>query len=99
VFAEDMKKLPWTTFVSQSNAVDAYVSEKSLHARLGTVAAPVTVLFGEEDQRVDPESLRGYDGVPGVEVIRLPGAGHTPIWEQPEAVAEQIRASHTRGDA
>jgi len=51
-----------------------------------------TIVFGEQDRRVDPASLSGYDGVPGVEVVRIPEAGHTPIWETPERVAEALGA-------
>jgi pimeloyl-ACP methyl ester carboxylesterase len=92
VFVEDLQATPWATFAGATKAVDRYLSERPLAARLGAVPTPATVLFGEEDQRVDPASLGGYDGVPGVEVERLPGVGHTPIWEAPEAVAEAIAA-------
>lgn len=90
VFVSDMRATPWRTFVRATTAVDDYVAERPLAARLGALPASATVLFGEEDRRVDPASLRGYDGVPGVEVARLPGVGHTPPWEAPEAVAEAI---------
>ena len=72
-----------------TTAIDDYLQERPLAARLGALPVPVTVVFGEEDG-VDPASLSDYDGVAGVEVERLPGVGHTPIWEAPEAVAEVI---------
>jgi pimeloyl-ACP methyl ester carboxylesterase len=89
-FVEDLEATPWSTFVGATTAIDTYLSERPLAARLGAVPAPARVLFGEEDRRVDPASLAGYDGVPGVEVERLPGVGHTPIWEAPERVADAI---------
>lgn len=90
LFVEDLLATPWKTFVSATTAVDSYLCERPLAARVGALPVPATVLFGEEDQRVDPASLGGYDGVPGVDVVRLPGVGHTPIWEAPERVAETI---------
>ena len=90
LFVRDLRSTPWSTFVRATKAVDAYLRERPLAARLGALPAPATVLFGAEDERVDPASLGGYDGVPGVEVERIPEAGHTPIWEAPETVAAAI---------
>ena len=91
VFVEDLKATPWSAFVRSTKAIDAYLSERPLAERVGALPVPATVVFGEEDRRVDPASLAGYDGLREVSVVRLPGVGHTPIWEQPEAVAEAIR--------
>ena len=90
VFVEDLLATPWSQFVAATTAIDDYLAERPLHARLGALPVPATVLFGEQDQRVDPESLKGYDGVAGVEVQTLPGVGHTPIWEAPEQVVEVV---------
>lgn len=85
VFVEDVRKLSWTSFVRTTTAVDNYVAAKSLHERVAALNVPVTVVFGEHDQRVDVATLDGYGD--DVEIVRIADAGHTPLWETPERVA------------
>ena len=93
VFVEDMGATSWTAFAAGTTAVDAYVSEQGMGERLAALGVPATVVFGEQDERVDPASLSVYDGVANVRVVRIPEAGHTPVWETPEQVAELIAAA------
>jgi pimeloyl-ACP methyl ester carboxylesterase len=85
VFVEDARKLSWTTFVRATSSVDLYVEERTLAERVAALDVPVTVVFGTQDQRVAPASLRDYGE--DVEVVRIPEAGHSPIWETPDRVA------------
>jgi pimeloyl-ACP methyl ester carboxylesterase len=91
VFVEDLVATPWAGFAGGTTAIDDYLQERPLAARLGALPVPVTFVFGDEDSRVDPASLSDFDDVAGVEVVRLPGVGHTPIWEAPERSAEAIK--------
>lgn len=88
VFVEDARKLSWTTFVRATSAVDEYVEDRPLHDRVTALDVPVTVVFGERDQRVDPASLTGY--AEAVDVVRIAEAGHSPIWETPERLAAVV---------
>ncbi len=92
VFVDDLLATPWAAFAGGTTAIDSYLRARPLAARLGALPVPVTFVFGEEDGRVDPASLSDFDDVAGVEVVRLPGAGHTPIWEAPERCAKAISA-------
>jgi pimeloyl-ACP methyl ester carboxylesterase len=89
-FVDDLEATPWAGFAGGTTAVDDYLTERPLAARLGALPVPVTFVFGDEDRRVDSASPAAFDGVAGVEVVRLPGVGHTPIWEAPERSAELI---------
>jgi pimeloyl-ACP methyl ester carboxylesterase len=87
VFVEDARRLSWSAFARATRATDAYLAEQTLHARVAALSVPVTVVFGERDRRVALDSLDGYEGV---SVVRIPDAGHSPMWETPERLAEVI---------
>lgn len=54
----------------------------------GRVKVPVTLAWGEEDRLVGPPSPSRIP--PGARVLRMPGWGHTPTWDDPEGVADLI---------
>ena len=61
---------------------------------LKDITAPVLVIWGEFDglfSRADQDALLAALP-PGAQWIAFPGAGHNTHWEQPQAVAEAIRA-------
>ena len=86
-FVADMRATSWDAFVGATTMLDEYLAERDLGERVAALSVPVTVVFGEQDARVDPASLRVFEGV---DVVRIPEAGHTPIWETPERVAAAI---------
>ena len=51
---------------------------------------PLLVVFGSQDELVDPESAQGYRSVPGARVVMLDGVGHSPHVERPAATARLI---------
>ena len=65
--------------------------DPTLAARLGTVTAPVAVVWGEADRIGDPDVGRAYAAaVPGVTFVLLPGAGHLPQIEAPDALIDVV---------
>ena len=96
VLVEDVRATSHRAFVGSTRAVDAYLATRSLYERVAALAIPVDVVFGLEDLRVARPSLDGYEGIGNVTVTRVPGAGHSPPLEAPEAVVEVLRAA-TRG--
>ncbi|ORA28282.1 hypothetical protein BST13_28750 [Mycobacterium aquaticum] len=54
------------------------------------LAQPVHFIYGARDQRVDPAAFATLGEVCGIKVTALAEVGHTPIWDQPEAVAAAI---------
>jgi pimeloyl-ACP methyl ester carboxylesterase len=63
--------------------------ERDALAVLGTV--PVLVLSGDSDRLISPRlSEELADGIPGAELIRVPGAGHVMILERPGVVNDAI---------
>ncbi|MBI0312486.1 alpha/beta fold hydrolase [Streptomyces javensis] len=63
----------------------AYITERSVPARLAALEVPVLVIFGAADPRWEPSSARQYEVVPNARVELLPGVGHLPMFEEPGA--------------
>jgi pimeloyl-ACP methyl ester carboxylesterase len=94
VLVEDVRATSHRAFVGSSRAVDAYLEDaRSLHDRVGALPIPVDVVFGLEDLRVARSSLDGYDRLGNVRVARVPGVGHSPPLEAPQAVADVLIAA------
>jgi pimeloyl-ACP methyl ester carboxylesterase len=67
-----------------------YIAERTVPERLAALKVPVLVVFGAADPRWDPASARQYDAVPDARVEMLPGVGHLPILEAPEATGKLL---------
>jgi pimeloyl-ACP methyl ester carboxylesterase len=74
--------------VARRNA--AYIAERSVPERLAALEVPVLVIFGAADPRWEPSSAHQYDAVPNARVELLPGVGHIPILEAPEATSKLL---------
>jgi pimeloyl-ACP methyl ester carboxylesterase len=70
-------------------------------AALGVLGrVPVTVVTGECDRVVPPDqSDELAEGIPGAELIRVPGAGHAVLLERPDVVNEAITGLLARSAA
>jgi pimeloyl-ACP methyl ester carboxylesterase len=76
-------------------ALEAYggqsMADPGLGSRLRSVAAPTLVVWGEADRIATPEYGKEYAAaIPGASFRLLPGAGHLPQLETPEAVLEVL---------
>lgn len=59
---------------------------------LRAYTGPALVVVGEEDTLTPPENARELAGaLPGGELVTLPGVGHLPSIESPEAFADAVR--------
>ena len=67
------------------------MNDPSLAQRLGAVAVPTLVLWGDSDRIASPEYGRAYaDRIPGARFRLLADVGHLPQVENPEAVLQAI---------
>ncbi len=63
----------------------------------GPITAPVSVAFGRRDRLLLPKQSRHLDQLPsGARVRTLPGCGHVPMADDPDAVADFITGATTR---
>ena len=60
-------------------------------AALGHIAAPSLLVAGEHDRVTPPDTLASMaQAIPGAQLLSLPGAGHLPHLEQPDAFDEAL---------
>jgi pimeloyl-ACP methyl ester carboxylesterase len=70
-----------------------YMHNPQLKRWLSTITARTLVLWGASDGVVTPSYGEAYAKlIPGARFERIPNAGHHPEIEQPEALAERVRA-------
>ncbi len=66
--------------------------DTSMADQARTIAAPTLVLFGAEDRLINPSAAQSFaERLPDDEVVLLPGIGHLPMEEAPDATATAIR--------
>jgi len=88
-FLDDVKRLTYTAFRRSRAEGDEYREARSLPARLRRVRKPLLVIWGDEDRIAPVDGLRLYRRVRGARAVRIPAAGHTPMYERPR---ETLRA-------
>ncbi|WTW96001.1 alpha/beta hydrolase [Streptomycetaceae bacterium NBC_01309] len=87
---DEVRATPFHAFAATLQASTAYLIERTLPERLKPLGTPLHVIFGDRDRRWRPSSAAHYAVVPGATINTLPGAGHTPILEEPERTAELL---------
>jgi pimeloyl-ACP methyl ester carboxylesterase len=84
---DDVRGMSLQALTAAMRGSVAYLSSRPLPERLAALGKPLQVVFGDQDRRWRPSSAAGYRAVPGATVAMLPGAGHTPILEDPPHTA------------
>lgn len=91
-YVDQFRDIDLQVFAATSQAVRAYLNQRSLPERLAPLGRPLLVIFGEEDRRWNPSSAADYYAVPGATVEMLPRIGHSPNIEDPPRTAEPVLA-------
>ncbi|HEY3465501.1 MAG TPA: alpha/beta hydrolase [Amycolatopsis sp.] len=86
----DLKRISYRTFREVLRRNAEYLAERSAPERLAVLGVPLLVVFGAADPRYEPSSAHQYEVVPGARVELLPGVGHLPMLEAPEATSELL---------
>ncbi|MFF1377741.1 alpha/beta fold hydrolase [Streptomyces sp. NPDC058308] len=89
---DELRGMTYGAITSAMREAIAYLNQQALPYRLTALGKPLQVIFGDQDRRWRPSSAADYRVVPGAEVVLLPGAGHTPILEEPLKTAELLLA-------
>ena len=89
-FVEDFRDMTYSSYDKSHAASDDYHDEQGLADRLADEDVPLLVVFGSEDELVDPRSAQGYRKVPGARIVELDSVGHSPHVERPPATAHLI---------
>ena len=90
-FVDDLDRMTFSAYdKSQSEAHD-FVEDRSNSDRVKEANVPLLVIFGTEDDIVDPESADAWaKDVPRARVVKMRQVGHSPHWEQPREVANLL---------
>jgi 3-oxoadipate enol-lactonase len=76
----DLSEIMWGAL-----AIDIAHQSDDLPALVATLSCPLLILVGEQDKDLLPASHAMADAIAGSELVVIPGAGHSPQIEQPEA--------------
>lgn len=89
-FIEKLLAMAHPTFVEIMHGYEDFLERRSLTDRLIPLGLPVLVVFGGEDQRWRSSSAAAYRVVPGARIEVLPGLGHIPMMEDPQATGSLL---------
>lgn len=84
---DDTRGMTYHALTATSHASDDYLQQRPLPDRLTGLGKPLLVIFGEQDQRFPSSSADQYRAVAGARVELVPGAGHSPMIEDPSRTA------------
>ena len=92
VFVKDFNKVTFTAYKKTYDESGDYVDDGHLAGDLRSVRVPRLVIFGRDDRLVSPPLVAAdhYRREFGVRVAIVPGAGHSPMVEQPEETARLL---------
>jgi 3-oxoadipate enol-lactonase len=76
----DLSEIMWGAL-----AIEIANQSDDLPALVATLSGPLLILVGEQDADLIPASHAMADAIPGAVLVVIPGAGHSPQVEQPEA--------------
>ena len=90
-FVKDFRKMTYTSYDHSHDASGDFNQQRAVADRLAKARKPLLVIFGSEDDLVDPKTASEYSKVPGSSVTLVPNAGHTPMFEKPAQTAALIQ--------
>ncbi len=86
----DLRRMTFTSYVETLRQFKRYLDERGLDQRLAELRIPRLVMWGERDELVGPGALELYRQVSGVQIVRMPRSGHSPLSEEPQQTAAAI---------
>ena len=64
-----------------------------LRKRYALIRAPTRILWGSRDHLLPPSFGRRLEAaIPGATMVEIPDAGHSPMWENPDAFNRELVA-------
>jgi pimeloyl-ACP methyl ester carboxylesterase len=100
---EDVREMTYDSFTKVLDEEEKFTDDEPLDERVAGLdpAVPLLVIVGAEDQIFDDpeEAAQAFSDVPGVEIVMIEDAGHSPNVEKPaETAAKILEFAATPGD-
>lgn len=74
-----------------TRALSGVINRQGVTEQLGQIKTPTLIILGEQDAALPQEdSDTMHKGIPGSNLVIIPGAGHTSTVEEPEAVTAAL---------
>ncbi|MGH2837476.1 MAG: alpha/beta fold hydrolase [Thermoleophilaceae bacterium] len=90
-FVDDLDGMTYSAYDKSGTASQEFLEDRPSSDRVEEARVPLLVIFGTEDEIVDPEAADAWkEDVPRARVVQLREVGHSPHWEQPRAVAQML---------
>ncbi len=90
-FVSDFWQMTYTSYTDSDHEDNAYLKRQPLAPRLTALDLPVLGIYGTEDRIVSPAAMReDYAQIPGVQIVAVAHAGHSPMVEKPYATAQAL---------
>ena len=90
-FVDDLDGMTYTAYASSRSEANEFVEERAPAARVERARVPLLVIFGTEDEIVDPKAADVWaKDVPRARVVKMRGVGHSPHWEEPRDVVKLL---------
>jgi pimeloyl-ACP methyl ester carboxylesterase len=75
------------------------LAREDRYPRLGEIAVPTVVMSGTADRTTLPlHSRRLAAGIPGAQLVTIPGAGHLLNWEAPDELVKVVESFSSKRD-
>lgn len=85
----DLRATTARAVTASSKALDHYLAQRPLPARVAALGVPTLLVYGTADRRVAVAAFGQFTTADMV--VRLPGVGHSPPYEAPALVAKSLR--------
>jgi pimeloyl-ACP methyl ester carboxylesterase len=86
-FVEDVNRMTYSSYDGAGGAGDHFQDDESVVDRLKSLRKPLMVIYGTNDEIVEPDSREQFREVPGAIVNAIPDTGHSPMVEKPDVTA------------
>ncbi len=83
VFVNDLQRMTHPAYVKARAEVEGYRKQQDLTVRAGDAGVPLMIIFGDEDQWVDPLAADHWAKTTSARIEIMPRVGHTPMVEAP----------------
>jgi pimeloyl-ACP methyl ester carboxylesterase len=90
-FVDDLDGMTFSAYDKSAAESQDFLEDRPNSERVQDARVPLLVIFGAEDEIVEPEAAdRWKKDVPRARVVKMGGVGHSPHWERPREVSQLL---------